>query len=47
MKKYLIGAGGLAVLHILDCDVLSWAVFAIAAAVVLSKIFPILMEGTK
>ena len=45
MKKYLIG--GAIVLQLLNNEIFSWIALAIVAAVVLVKIFPELMEGTK
>jgi hypothetical protein len=45
MKKYLIG--GAIVLQLLNNEIFSWIALAVVAAVVLAKIFPDLMEGTK
>ena len=48
MKKYLwYGAGGLAALRFINDEVLSWIVIAVAVVIILAKIFPDMMEGTK
>ena len=45
MKKYFLG--GAIVLQLINNEVFSWIALAIVAAVVICKIFPKLMEGTK
>ena len=45
MKKYIIG--GLAILQLINNEVLSWIVLAVIGWLVLCKLFPELMEGTK
>lgn len=45
MKKYIIG--GLAILQLINNEVLSWIVLAVIGWFVLCKLFPELMEGTK
>ena len=45
MKKYFIG--GAVMLQLINNEIFSWIALAIVAAVVLAKIFPDLMEGTK
>ena len=47
MKKIILIGGGLGALQLINNEVLSWIVLAVAAAVVLAKLFPSLMEGTK